>query len=135
MIETKVPMDVRAYKAKLIGPFTTRQLICGVISAILDVVLIFTVVRPMGIGIQTAIMGLVLVDVPILAFILEPLGMPMESYLKHVLLRSLIVPTKRKAISQVPLPKDTVYSDKDLKRSQKAMKKAAKTHPEFRAYK
>ena len=33
MIETKMPKDIRAYKTKLIGPFTGRQAICVVIAA------------------------------------------------------------------------------------------------------
>ena len=81
MIETKVPMDIRKYKSKFIGPFTTRQLICGIIAGCLDIVLYFLIVEPLGISLRPAIFLLVLVDCPILAFTIEPLGMPMETYL------------------------------------------------------
>lgn len=135
MIETKVPMDVRTYKAKLIGPFTTRQLICVSAAVCLDALLFFGVIHPLGLPIRLAVFGLVFVDFPIIAFIAEPMGMPMEKYLKNVLWKNLITPTKRKAKSSIPEPKAATYTSKEQKQSKNKMAKLIKTHPEYKAYK
>lgn len=135
MIETKVPMDVRSYKAKLIGPFTTRQLVCVVIAVLIDAVLFFAILHPFNVPAKPAIFALVFVDVPIVAFTLEPMGMPMEQYLRSVLIRSFIAPTKRKAKSSLPKSQPTFYTKKERKVSQKRMKNLLKTNPELKAYK
>lgn len=135
MIETKVPMDVRSYKAKLIGPFTTRQLICVAIAVCIDALLFFCVIQPFHLPVRLSVFALVFIDVPILAFTIEPLGIPMEKYIKNVLWRNLIAPTKRKARSSLPCKKPAVYTSKEQKASQNKMKKLLKTHPEYKAYK
>ncbi len=138
MIETKVPMDIRSYKAKLIGPFTTRQLICITLCVILDIMAYFFVISPLQLGLRPAIIVLTLLDVPIMAFTIEPMHMPMEQYVRHVLLRSLIAPVKRKAKSDpklIPTMRDPVYTKQELKQSQKRMRGLLKEHPEFHAYK
>ena len=136
MIETKVPMDIRKYKSKFIGPFTTRQLICGIIAGCLDIFLYFLIVEPLGISLRPAIFLLVLVDCPILAFTIEPLGMPMETYLTSVLLKSFLAPTRRKAKDDNVMKNEgKTYTAKERKASKKKMKKLEKTNPEYRAFK
>lgn len=135
MIETKVPMDVRTYKAKLIGPFTTRQLICVSIAAALDAFLFLVIINPLNIPVRLAVFALVLIDVPILSFILEPMGLPMEKYIRNVLIRSLIAPTKRKAKTSLAEASSKRYSLKEIKASKKKMKKLLNTHPEYKPYK
>lgn len=135
MIETKVPMDVRKYKAKLIGPFTSRQLICLTICIAVDLFFYLLLAGPAHIPIKVTVFILVMIDCPILAFTLEPLGMPMEKYLKNVLLRMFLAPIKRRAKSPVPVPEKKEYSSKETKASKKKMKKLKKSNPEYRAYK
>lgn len=139
MIETKVPMDVRSYKTKYIGPFTLRQLICITIAAGVDIALFLFVFIPLGLDLgnmlKPIIFILALVDTPIIAFIFEPQGMPMEDYLKYILIRGFVVPAKRKAVDTLPPLEGPVYTDKELKESKKKMKALLKSHPEFRAYK
>lgn len=135
MIETKVPMDIRSYKAKFIGPFTTRQLVCVAASACVDAALYFAIAKPLDVPIRLAVFVMALIDVPILSFIFEPLGMPMEKYVKDVLLRALMAPTKRRAKGEVGEKKARTYTSKEMKASKKKMKKLVKTHPEYKAYK
>ena len=135
MIETKVPMDVRSYKAKLIGPFSTRQLICITIAVALDAFLFLAVITPLNIPVRLAVFVLVFIDVPIVSFIVEPMGLPMEKYIKNVLFRSLIAPTKRKAKTSTTVMHSTKYTAKEVKASKKKMRKLLKTHPEYKAYK
>lgn len=135
MIETKVPMDIRKYKAKLIGPFTTRQLICLTICTAIDIVFYLLLAGPAHIPIKITVFILIMIDCPILAFTLEPLGMPMEKYLKNVLLRMFLAPIKRKAKSPVPVPERKPHTSKEIKGSKKKMKKLIKTNPEYKGYK
>lgn len=135
VIETKVPMDIRSYKAKLMGPFTVRQLVCGVIAALIDAVLFLGVLRPLGIGLKTSIILLVLVDVPIMSFTMEPHGMPMEVYIRRVLLRSFLAPSKRLAVSSLPRPKQLEYTKKEIRKSKKRVKQLSRKQPNFKAYK
>lgn len=135
MIETRVPMDVRSYKAKLIGPFTTRQITCITITACVDLLAFFTIITPLNIPTRPAVFFLACFDCLILTFILEPNHMPMEQYLKNVLLRSLIAPTKRKAASPGLDPVTPVHTSKEVKTSKRKMKKLLKKHPELKAYK
>ena len=135
MIETKVPMDVRSYKTKVIGPLTLRQLICIVLAVIVDVVVYLMILRPLNVSLRPTIFTLVFVDVPIMAFTMDIMGMPTEQYIKSVLIRSIIAPTKRKAKSSLPKRQRTVYSSAEIKKSKKKMKNLLKSHPEFKAYK
>lgn len=135
MIETKVPMDVRKYKAKLIGPFTTRQLICLTICIAIDIVFYLLLAGPAQIPVKITVFILVVIDCPVLAFTLEPLGIPMEKYLKNVLLRMFLAPIRRKAKSPVPVPETKPHTSKEIKESKKKMKKLIKTNPEYKGYK
>lgn len=134
MVETKVPIDIRAYKAKLVGPFTTRQLICIVISGLLDILIYFTIISPLGISLKIGIFIMIFADFPVLLFTVEPLGMPMEKYIKSVLLKNLMAPIKRKAANSLFEETSGEYTPKEIKESQKRMKQLIKTHPEYKPY-
>lgn len=96
MIETKMPKDILQYKTKLIGPLTARNIICLVIIFIVDFFLYQTIVKPFDLSMETLIYGFLFLDIPIAAFVIEPMGMPMEKYIKNVLIRSLLAPVFRK---------------------------------------
>ncbi|MCC2254571.1 PrgI family protein [Ruminococcus sp. CLA-AA-H200] len=127
MIDAKIPKDIRAYKAKLIGPFTARQLICLAIMAASDILLYSLVFVPFDLTGDFMIYALIFIDIPIAAFgWVEPQGIPLEKYLKSVLLRSFLVPTKRKA-KNVIYKDEKKISEKNLKKNrEKAEKKGVK---------
>ena len=79
MIETKMPKDIRAYKTKLIGPFTGRQAICVVIAGIVFIIFYACIAQPFHLPQEYIFyVGLPLV-IPILAFgWYEPNGMKLE---------------------------------------------------------
>lgn len=98
MIETKMPKDIRAYKTKLIGPFTGRQAICVVIAGIAFILFYACIAKPFQLPQEYLFyIGIPLV-VPMLAFgWYEPNGMKLEKYLQKVVIRSFTTPVKRKA--------------------------------------
>lgn len=129
MIETKMPKDIRKYKTKMIGPLTMRQLICVAIMGVVDIILYSLVIYPFELSTEFTIYGLILIDVPIGAFgWIEPQGLPLEIYLKDVVLRSFIAPAKRKPVrilydkAQTMEKIDKKKTGKSGKRNKKAKK-------------
>lgn len=129
MIETKMPKDIRAYKTKLIGPFTMRQIICVAVMAVVDFILYALVIQPFQLQAEFIIYGLIFIDVPIGAFgWIEPQGLPLEKYLKDVLLRSFISPVKRK-------PQRILYEKRgNAEKSKNRKKKAKKNQNEPKSF-
>lgn len=134
MIEEKVQMDLSTYRSRQMGSFTTRQIICIALSAVLDVILYFGILRQFHASMTVTIVVLMFCDAPILAFTLRPYGLNMEVYLKHVLLRAILAPVKRKMQDALPGGKDPEYSDQEKKASVKKMNKLKKNHPEYVPY-
>lgn len=133
MIETKIPKDIRAYKTKVIGPFTLRQLVCVTLAVGIDILMCLFFFRWMGISPGAAFYLFVLIDTPILLFIREPYGIPMEKYLIDVLLKNLVKPTKRKEITKL-YDREGKFSARDSRRSKKKLRKMAKSHSEYKAH-
>lgn len=99
MIESKMPKDIRTYKTKLIGPFTARQLLCIGVMIIVDFMLYNLVVIPLHLSSDLVIYGLIFIDLSIGAFgWAEVSGMPLEIYLRDVVLKQFLAPMKRKSI-------------------------------------
>ena len=102
MIETKVPKDIRAYKTKIIGPFSLRQLICLIVAAIVDGFVYFgTQAFGIELSINMMIYGVIFIDLPIFAFMIEVEGLPMEVYLKEIILKQFTAKTKRTAETRI----------------------------------
>ena len=96
MIEIEIPKDVRDYEAKLIGPFTTRQLFCflGLVgacfltykgtSALLGKDSSFVVILTMIAAIPFGLVGW-----------FKPYGMHFEKFAKSVFISTILAPAKR----------------------------------------
>lgn len=135
MIERRVPKDIRKYKTKVIGPLTLRQIICVLTAVVVDFILYLIIHNLTNLSIDTMILCLILVDVPIIAFVLSPLNLPMEVYLKEVLIPNFIYPTKRKVKRTVVERKTLKTNDKDKEKREKEVKRLMKEHPEMKPYK
>lgn len=136
MIETKVPKDIRSYKTKIIGPFSLRQLICLVVAILVDG-LAYLIISSMGIklSMNLVIYGVMFIDLPILAFIIEPQGMPMEKYIQKVLLTGFLKPSKRKAETLLyEDQKKTPLTKKEKKERIKKINAVGRKHPELKAF-
>lgn len=116
MIEAKMPKDIRRYKTKLLGPFTTRQAICVGVMIAVDIALYTTVATPLKLSVNTMIYGLMFVDLPIALFgWVEPHEVPFEKYLKDILFRTYAAPSKR-------LPRSVLYAPVKIKTKKKKRK-------------
>ena len=91
MIELEVPKDIRRYEAKFFGPFTTRQMICFVIAAIISIALFITLKDVMAQDV--AIFLIIVIDLPfLLCGWVKPYGMPFEKFAQTAVTTTLISP-------------------------------------------
>lgn len=135
MIETKVPKDIRNYKTKIIGNLSFRQIICVAIAVIVDIILYFSLFKYVNLSPKVIIYIIILIDVPILAFIAEPYGMSMEVFLKTVIVKNFIWPTKRKYKTKLKDKKKITMTDKEKKIHNREFQRKLKLYPEYKAYK
>lgn len=133
MIETKVPKDIRRFKGKAIGPFSFRQVICIGIALIVDVVIYNYILKDMGFSTDTNFMILATCALPVLAFSLEPDGMKMEDYIRTVLYKNIMYPTKRKTITDLREKKPN-KSIEEIKQINKEYDALIKEQPEWKMY-
>lgn len=128
MIESKMPKDIRSYKTKLIGTFDGRQLICIGIMLVVDFMLFQFVITPLKLPTEYVIYGLIFFDLPIAAFgWVEFNGMPLETYIKEVILKMFLAPAKRK-------PKHIIYEKKQETPEKKIKKQRSKSKEEPKSY-
>lgn len=133
MIETKVPKDIRKFKGKAIGPFTFRQVICLVIAIVVDLTVYSFLLRDSNLGTDTVMMILMTCALPILIFIMEPNGMKMEVYLRKVLYKNILFPTKRKNKTDLSVPPKK-KTENEIKAINKEYQERIKKEPEWKMY-
>lgn len=102
MIQRKIPRDIGSYEPKTWGPFTTRQAICLVPAAILDIALYSFFKEIPG-----YYYILVLVSLPFLLLgWVKPYGLPFEKFLKVTFINNFLAPKTRKYKTFVELDND-----------------------------
>ena len=135
MIKLEVPKDIRRYETKLIGPFTTRQLIC------------FVAAVAIAFGVYTLLNGLVPRDVAFILIIIiciplilcgwfKPYGMHFEQFAKVAFTTTFVSPAVRKYVIENKYS-TKIHDDKMAKANMKAkQKKQIKSkNPDLAAYK
>lgn len=97
MIEVKTPKNILVYKTRILGPLTVRQTICFAIVGLIDLIVYQTIVKGSQLPPEVIFYLFVFCDVPVLLFgYYEPMGMPLEKYLKFYIESSLIAPKYRR---------------------------------------
>lgn len=96
MIELEIPKDVRAYEAKLIGPFTTRQLFCAIGAALGFYGAYKAAESILGEDSGLLLLFPIIVAVPFaLIGWVKVYGLPFEKFAKSVFISMFLAPTKR----------------------------------------
>lgn len=138
MIEGPIPKDIRKYETKTLGPFTSRQIVCGTIAAAIAYVIYQGCKNYMS---GTSALCLALIPaIPILSFsVFKPYGMTLEKFLKTAFILNVMAPKIRKyktnniyRLSTEPFLK---ISKKEYKKRKKKDRKIAKTNDDYIAYK
>ena len=133
MVEVPIPKDITKFKPTLIGPFTTRQVVCGCIAATVDY-LIFKIISISNISITLdTLIGIeVLFAAPILAFsIIFPYDMPLEKFLKNVFLLSFIAPKTRVYEINNFFAPEQIQEQRTNKKKKKFSNSELKKHPDY----
>lgn len=125
-IEKEIPRDISKYEVKTIGPFTTRQVVCGVPGIGLGVGAYF-LTKPF-VGEDVAFFVAVLIAMPLLLMgFAKPYGIPFEKFLSIVFVSLVLAPKHRKYITEntfkdLTLP-DEQSTDKSCTTKKKKKKK------------
>ncbi len=140
MIEVSINKDIQAFEPKLIGPFTTRQLICVIISAVLAILGYNTLgtFLPQDLRI---VVCFVFAAPSILVGWAKPLGMKFEHFAKVIVLTYLLAPNVRKYKTVNALAYKTPAEITEEKKENERRKKAVESFnnkrnlaPEHKAY-
>ncbi|MCG4626277.1 PrgI family protein [Anaerostipes hadrus] len=128
MIEIEVNQDIREYKTKLIGPFTTRQVICLILGGT-TVIGVYNLLQPYLTSDTTTFVCMILaVPFILMSGIFEPHGMKMEDFLRASFVSLVLSPTVRK------YELENSYN-KQLMEERKKKKKKKRKKSKIKAYK
>ena len=94
MIEVKIPQEISQYEAKMVGPFTIRQAVCGGIGILLSWGIYNGLANVLP---RETLVGIIFVLCVPLALIgwIKPYGMRFEKFFMGVLFNTLISSSKR----------------------------------------
>lgn len=130
MVETKVPKNIKKYKAKVVGNmFTARQLLCATVAVVVDLSLLPLLKM---ITTEKVIIGIVLfiIDLLIISFCFEMDGLYLDQYVYKVIIPSFKNPSKRYVIKESGERNNTVQINK--RRMKKKRDELYKEHPELK---
>ncbi|CUO99027.1 PrgI family protein [Anaerostipes hadrus] len=128
MIEIEINQDIRDYKTKLIGPFTTRQVICIILGGV-TVVGAYNLLQPYLTSDTATFICMILASPFVLmSGIFEPHGMKMEDFLRASFVSLVLSPTVRK------YELENSYN-KQLMEERKKKKKKKRKKSKIKAYK
>lgn len=138
MLEAPIPKDIRKYDAKLIGPFTLRQLLCFLMACLLSFLsykFLFDIL-----GKDATIFLCFILSTPfIVVGWYKPYGMPLEKFLRSALISTVLAPKNRKYKTNNYFREGAAdfkpMSDGDYKKRVKKEKKLAINDPKYESFK
>ena len=95
MIEVPVLKDIRAYKTKVVGPFSTRELICAIIAIGCAYACYFVQTKLLGMEEMNGFVVMLAALPGALFGWVRPYGLNFESYMKAVFIDSVLAPKVR----------------------------------------
>lgn len=117
-IEREVPKDISRYESKLLGPFTTRQIVCGVPGIALAIGGYF--ISQPYVNDDISFFIAFIIGMPfLLCGWAKPYGIPLEKYLSIIFVSQVLAPKHRKYVTE------NTYKDIEEK---KEMPKKEKKH-------
>jgi len=98
MIEIEVPKDITKYEAKLIASFTTRQVGCLAIAAVIAVPTFLALRDAVPRDVATLIILLLVLPFVLLGWV-KPYGMNFEQFVRTAFISNVLSPKKRKYVT------------------------------------
>ena len=123
-IEKEIPKDISKYESKLIGAFTTRQVVCGIPGILLAVGSYFLLRNYVAEDIVFFIAFLVAIPFLLCGWY-KPYGIPFEKYISIVFVSQVLAPKHRKYVTEntYKLPKEPQEESAPKKKKSKKKKK------------
>jgi len=124
MVETKVPKNIKKYKAKIVGNmFTARQIVCAMVALVSDVILL-KVLKAFTSEIIVIGVTIFIIDLIIISFCFEVDGLYLDEYAFKVLIPSFKNPSKRYVIKRSEANQNKIYfNKKSMKKKREALYK------------
>lgn len=98
-IEIEIPKDITKYEAKLMGPFTTRQIVC-LVPAVLLAIATYNVGKKFVTQDTCYFLVLIVISPFLLCGWYKPYGMPFEKFIKTAFVSNILSPKHRKYITK-----------------------------------
>jgi hypothetical protein len=132
MIEIEIPKDIRKYDAKLIGPFTTRQVLCFIPGCALGACT-FLIPTFLPQDIRLILTGIVFLPFLLVGWV-KPYGMKFELFAKQIIFSTFLSPQERKYITKNQFSDKTPEGDKLKAKNREKKLKNRKKSNDFIAY-
>lgn len=94
MIEVKIPQEIKGYDAKLVGPFSTRQALCGAVAILLGYLTFNALDGYVSTESRIGIIMLIALPLGLIGWV-QPYGMRFEQFFMGVLFNTVISASKR----------------------------------------
>lgn len=127
MIEVEVPKDIRQYEAKIVGPLTTRNLVCTVPGAVVAIAV--------GLFVKMHVPSDLYLFIGMLCFLpfglcgwISIYGMPFEQFFMSYLFCSILAPANRKYVTE------NIYDDQSSVQKKQKKKYKKSKNPENIGY-
>lgn len=132
-IEREVPKDISRYEAKAIGPFTTRQLLCGIPAVSLAIGSYFLLKSYVSQDVVFFVAFVVAMPLFLLGWA-KPYGIPLEKYLSIVFVSQILAPKHRKYVTEntYQIPND--INEQKIKNPKKKKQKQKIYTGEYQRY-
>lgn len=135
MVSRHTQKDVGKFESKLIGPFTSRQVVFVGAAVVIDI-LLFNILKAVGVDSSGCIGACALVSIPfILCGYVKPYGMKMEEFLYQYYIYKVCAPSIRKYETHTWLDDHQEKLSPKEQKEQEKKKKKMENHREIRGYK
>ena len=121
MIEIEIPKDIRKYESKLVGPLTTRQTICAVITCA-TAFCIYKVTAFLPSDFRFILVGICVTPFLLLGWV-KPYGMKFEQFVSTAFVSTIISPKHRKYKTINAYAPEINKDDKSKKKKKKKINK------------
>lgn len=133
-IEKEIPKDISKYESKLIGPLTTRQVLCGIPAVLLAIGSYFLLRNIVSDDVVFFVAFLVAMPLLLCGWY-KPYGIPFEKYISIVFVSQVLAPKHRKYVTENSYKIPDESQSKETKKKKKDKKKKKSDCPdEFQSY-
>lgn len=96
MIDVPIPKDILKYEARVVGPLSLRQTLCGGIAIVLSLIFYTLIGKPFNLSNDAMFFGCFIFSIiPLCVGWIKPYGMNFENFAKVAFFTIFVFPKKR----------------------------------------